>query len=111
MNQEQLERDMADACEKRCNCCKKKQREEAELRKLINRLSRIEGQVRGVKGMLSNDAYCIDIITQVAAIQSALTSFNKALLKEHITTCVVEDVKLGREEKVDELITTLQKLI
>ena len=80
----------------------------AELKKLMNR---IEGQVRGVKGMLEKDAYCIDIITQVAAIQSALAGFNKALLKEHISTCVVEDVKQGKEEKVDELINTLQKLM
>lgn len=91
--------------------CKTRHREEAELKKLTNRLNRIEGQVRGLKGMLEREAYCIDIITQVAAIQSALNGFNKALLKEHISTCVVEDVKQGSEDKVEELINTLQKLI
>lgn len=98
-------------CKKECVHCQTKQREEAELKKLMNRLNRIEGQVRGVKGMLEKDAYCIDIITQVAAIQSALAGFNKALLKEHISTCVVEDVKQGKEDKVEELINTLQKLM
>ncbi|MCI8508691.1 MAG: metal-sensing transcriptional repressor [Lachnospiraceae bacterium] len=98
-------------CKKECAHCQTKQREEAEFKKLMNRLNRIEGQVRGVKGMLEKDAYCIDIITQVAAIQSALAGFNKALLKEHISTCVVEDVKQGKEDKVEELINTLQKLM
>lgn len=98
-------------CKKECCSCQTKHREESELKKLMNRLNRIEGQVRGVKGMLAKDAYCIDIVTQVAAIQSALNGFNKALLREHISTCVVEDVKLGKEEKVEELINTLQKLI
>ena len=98
-------------CNKECCSCQTKHRDDAELKKLMNRLSRIEGQVRGVKGMLEKDTYCIDIITQVAAIQSALAGFNKALLKEHISTCVVEDVKQGKEEKVEELINTLQKLI
>ena len=98
-------------CNKECNGCNTKVREEAELKKLMNRLNRIEGQVRGVKGMLEKDAYCIDIITQVAAIQSALSGFNKALLRDHISTCVVEDVKQGKEDKVDELINTLQKLM
>lgn len=98
-------------CNKECRSCHTKHREDTELKKLMNRLSRIEGQVRGVKGMLEKDAYCIDIITQVAAIQSALSGFNKALLKEHISTCVVEDVKQGKEDKVEELINTLQKLM
>ncbi|MDO5155786.1 MAG: metal-sensing transcriptional repressor [Eubacteriales bacterium] len=100
-----------DSCHKECAGCQKKHREDEQLKKLMNRLNRIEGQVRGIKGMLEKDAYCIDIITQVSAIQSALGGFNKELLKEHIATCVVEDVKLGKEEKVDELIHTLQKLI
>lgn len=98
-------------CNKNCCSCQTKHRDEADLRKLRNRLNRIEGQVRGVKGMLEKDAYCIDIITQVAAIQSALAGFNKALLKEHISTCVVEDVRQGKEDKVEELINTLQKLM
>ncbi|MDE6434425.1 MAG: metal-sensing transcriptional repressor [Lachnospiraceae bacterium] len=98
-------------CSKECCNCQTKHRNEAEFKKLMNRLNRIEGQVRGVKGMLEKDAYCIDIITQVAAIQSALAGFNKALLKEHISTCVVEDVKQGKEDKVEELVNTLQKLM
>lgn len=98
-------------CSRECCNYQTKHRNEAELKKLMNRLNRIEGQVRGVKGMLEKDAYCIDIITQVAAIQSALAGFNKALLKEHISTCVVEDVKQGKEDKVEELVNTLQKLI
>lgn len=98
-------------CNKECCSCQTKHRDEEELKKLMNRLSRIEGQVRGIKGMLEKDAYCIDIITQVAAVQSALTGFNKALLREHISTCVVEDVRQGKEDKVEELINTLQKLM
>ena len=94
-----------------CCQCRKKHRDEAELRKLTNRLSRIEGQVRGIRGMVENDAYCVDIITQVMAVQSALNAFNKMLLSNHIRTCVVEDVKNGNEEKVDELLNTLQKLM
>lgn len=98
-------------CNKECCGGQTKHREEDEFKKLMNRLNRIEGQVRGVKGMLEKDAYCIDVIIQVAAIQSALAGFNKALLKEHIATCVVEDVRQGKEDKVEELIYTLQKLI
>lgn len=98
-------------CKKECCNCNTKHREEEELKKLMNRLNRIEGQVRGVKKMVEKDVYCIDIITQVAAIQSALAGFNKVLLKEHISTCVVEDVKQGKEDKVEELVNTLQKLM
>lgn len=98
-------------CNKECCSCQTKHRDGEELKKLMNRLSRIEGQVRGIKRMLEKDAYCIDIITQVAAVQSALAGFNKALLREHISTCVVEDVRQGKEDKVEELINTLQKLM
>ena len=94
------------------DCCKKtKQRSEAEYKALINRLNRIEGQVRGVKNMLENDAYCVDIITQVSAINAALNAFNKELLANHIHTCVVNDIKNGREDTVDELCDTLKKLM
>jgi DNA-binding FrmR family transcriptional regulator len=96
--------------EEKC-CCRKKHRDEQELKKLTNRLSRIEGQVRGIRGMVENDAYCVDIITQVMAVQSALNAFNKMLLSQHIKTCVVDDVKNGNDEKVDELLNTLQKLM
>lgn len=90
----------------KCKC-----REEKELKDLITRLNRIEGQVRGVKNMVENDRYCIDILTQVSAIQAALNSFNKVLLSNHIKTCVVDDIRSGSEESVDELCTTLQKLM
>ena len=92
-------------------CCKKKHRSESEYRSLINRLSRIEGQVRGVKNMLETDAYCIDILTQVQAITAALNAFNKELLSNHIHTCVAENIKQGNNEIVDELVVTLQKLM
>ncbi len=94
-----------------CCSCKKKERSEKEYKDLINRLSRIEGQVRGVKRMVEEDAYCIDILTQVSAITSALNSFNKVLLAEHIKTCVTDDIRAGKDETVDELVGTLQKLM
>lgn len=99
--------------EVKCECCahKSKERSEKEYRDLINRLSRIEGQVRGVKAMVERDAYCTDIITQVAAINAALNSFNKVLLANHIKTCVTRDIKEGKEETVDELVATLQRLM
>lgn len=91
--------------------CKTKKRSEEEYKSLANRLSRIEGQVRGVKGMLDGDAYCIDIITQVAAINSALSAFNRELLDNHIRSCVKSDVRDGKEETLDELISLLGRLI
>lgn len=94
-----------------CPMCKTKKRDELELRSLMNRLSRIEGQVRGIRGMLESDAYCIDIITQVAAVSAALGAFNKELLAGHIRTCVSDDIKAGNDEAVDELLATLTKLI
>lgn len=100
----------SDAADAAC-CCRTKARSEKEQRDLINRLSRIEGQIRGLKGMIERDAYCIDIINQAAAASSALSSFSKVLLTCHIRTCVEEDIREGREEKVDELVKTLQKLL
>ena len=97
---------------KECCCTQKtKQRSEKEYKDLINRLSRIEGQIRGIKGMIERDAYCTDIITQVAAANAALNSFNKVLLANHIKTCVTQDILEGKEETVDELVTVLQKLM
>ena len=95
------------------NCCceRIKMRGEDEKKALVNRLSRIEGQVRGVKAMVENDAYCADILVQVSAISAALGSFNKELLAEHIRTCVKEDIKNGNDEKVDELVALLGKLM
>lgn len=94
-----------------CYCHKTKKRSDEEQKKLINRLHRIEGQVRGVKLMIDNDAYCTDILMQVSAIKAALDSFNKELLAEHIKTCVVSDIKANKNETVDELLQTLQKLM
>lgn len=94
-------------------CCSEKQKKRTpeEFKDLVNRLSRIEGQVRGIKRMVEGDAYCVDILTQVSAIQAALNSFNKALLTEHIRTCVVEDIRQGNEEVIEELVSTIQKLM
>lgn len=93
------------------DCCKTKKRDEEEYRLLINRLSRIEGQVRGVKAMVENDAYCVDILTQVSAIESALSSFSKELLSSHIKSCVVNDIKNDRLDTVDELVATVRRLM
>ena len=99
-------------CSCDCTCYeRKKQRDEKEYKDLLNRLSRIEGQVRGIRGMVENDAYCVDILTQVAAVTAALNSFNKVLLADHIRTCVAEDIRSGNDEVVDELVATLQKLM
>ena len=97
----------------KCQNCsvKKKVRSEKEFKALLNRLSRIEGQVRGVRSMLENDAYCIDILTQVSAINAALNSFNKVLISNHIRTCVKENIQAGNDEVIDELVVTLQKLM
>ena len=93
-------------------CCHKtKERFEKEYKDLINRLSRIEGQVRGIKKMVENNAYCPDILIQVSAVNAALNSFNKVLLANHIRTCVSEDIRAGKDETVDELVKTLQKLM
>lgn len=98
---------------KNCNCNnhKTKKRDEKEYKDLLNRLSRIEGQVRGIKKMVEEDAYCPDILIQVSAINSALNSFNKVLLEHHIHTCVVEDIQKGNLEVVAELTNTLKKLM
>ncbi len=97
--------------EKECCCQKTKIRNEKEYKDLLNRLSRIEGQVRGIKGMVENSAYCTDILIQVAAVNAALNSFNKVLLGNHIRTCVADDIRNGKEETVDELVHVLQKLM
>ena len=95
-----------------CTCCqKKKERSDKEYRDLMNRLKRIEGQVRGIQGMLEKDAYCTDIMVQVAAVNAALNSFNKVLLTNHLHTCVAENIRAGNDEVIDELATLLQKLM
>ncbi len=96
-----------------CECCqhRKKERTAEEKKSLINRLSRIEGQIRGIKNMVENDAYCTDIITQASAAAAAVNSFNKELLATHIKGCVAEDIRNGKEGTVDDLVKTLQKLM
>ena len=94
-----------------CGGSRHKVRSPEEYRDLIRRLNRGEGQIRGIKGMLDKDAYCIDILTQVSAATSALNSFSKVLLANHIRTCVEDDVKNGSEEKINELITFLPKMM
>ena len=93
------------------SCCRHKDRTPEEHKALLNRLSRIEGQVRGIRGMLEKDAYCVDILVQVAAANSALNSFSKELLSQHLRTCVAEDLRSGSDDKLDELIRLLPKLM
>ena len=94
-----------------CGCQRTKERTEEERRRLNNRLTRIEGQIRGIRGMLEKDIYCIDILTQVSAANCALNSFSKALLAQHIRGCVAEDIRDGHEEKLEELVKVLPKLM
>ena len=96
------------------NCCcsgKTKERTEEEYRGLINRLNRIEGQIRGIRAMVEKGAYCTDILTQSAAAAAALNAFNRELLGDHIRTCVADDIRSGKDEVIDELMDTLQKLM
>lgn len=98
--------------EKCCSCCEKTtERTDEERKKLINRLSRIEGQIRGIRGMVERNAYCPDILTQCAAASAALNAFNRDLIGNHIKGCVVRDLKDGDGQVIDELVATLQKLM
>ena len=94
-----------------CCCAKTKVRTEQEYKDLITRLNRIEGQIRGIKGMVENGAYCPDILVQSAAVNAAVNAFNKELLASHIRSCVVNDIRDGKDEVIDELVCTLQKLM
>ncbi len=96
-----------------CECCggKKTERSDEERRKLMNRLNRIEGQVRGIRGMVERDAYCADILTQCAAVNAALNAFNRELIANHLRHCVARDLRAGKDEVIDELVDTLQKLM
>ena len=97
---------------KRCSCCEKHTlRAPEEKKKLLNRLRRIEGQVRGLQAMVEADAYCNDVLTQSAAVNAAINAFNKELLASHIRTCVAQDIRDGKDQVIDELVTTLQKLM
>ena len=97
--------------EELCCCHKHKERSEKEYRDLINRLNRIEGQIRGIKGMVERDAYCPEILVQVAAANAALNAFNKELLASHLRSCVANDIREGHDEVIDELVRTMQKLM
>lgn len=99
------------ACAQASCCTKTKQRSEEEYKRLIHRLNRIEGQVRGIRAMVEKNAYCVDILTQSSAITAALNAFNRELLSNHIKTCVADDIRAGNDETIDELLATLQKLM
>lgn len=88
-----------------------KNRSDEEYKSLIHRLNRIEGQIRGIKGMVERSAYCPDILIQVAAANAALNAFTKELLASHIKTCVADDIRQGNDTTVDELVNVLQKLM
>ena len=97
-----------------CHCkeCRKtKERSPEEYRALLNRIKRIQGQLRGIEGMLENNAYCTDILVQVAAANAALNAFNRELLASHIKSCVAQNIREGNDVVIDELVNTLQKLM
>ncbi|MGN0546976.1 MAG: metal-sensing transcriptional repressor [Acutalibacteraceae bacterium] len=97
--------------DKECCCKKTKERTEEECKSLIHRLNRIEGQIRGIKGMIEKNAYCTDILVQSSAVSAAINAFNKELLANHIRTCVANDIRNGKDETIDELVETLRKLM
>ena len=94
------------------DCCHKtKERTPEEYKALIHRLNRVEGQIRGIRGMVEGSVYCVDILNQVAAAQAALNAFSRELLADHIHTCVAEDIRQGKDETIDELVQTIQRLM
>ena len=102
------------AMEKITSCCasgRKKEREDIEKRNMLNRLNRVEGQIRGIRRMVEENAYCPDILVQVSAAIAALKAFNRVLLTDHLHSCVVEDIRAGKDDVIDELTQTLQKLM
>ena len=103
---QQAEAETEHAC-----CCRHKKRSEEEYKSLIHRLNRIEGQIRGIRGMVEKDVYCADILVQVAAANSALNAFSRELLGQHVRTCVADDLRAGSDEKLDELLKLLPKLM
>ena len=102
---------MSEQAETKSCCLRRKTRDEKERRDLMNRMKRIEGQVRGLQRMLEEDAWCPDVLTQASAVQSALNGFCRTLLASHLRSCVTEDIRAGREDAVDELLDTLKKLM
>ncbi len=100
------------SCKEVGGCCgKTTSRSEEERKKLIHRMNRIEGQIRGIRKMVEKDAYCADILIQSAAVNAAVNAFNKELLASHIRGCVARDIREGKNDVIDELVTTLQKLM
>lgn len=96
----------------KCGCCDKTtERTDEDRKKLVNRLNRIEGQIRGIRGMIENNAYCADVLMQSAAVNAAVNSFNKDLIASHIRGCVTRDIRDGKDEVIDELVVLLQKLM
>ncbi len=108
MVREDINREME---ETQCPCHKTRERSAEEYTRLIHRLNRIEGQVRGIRGMVEKNAYCTDILVQVAAVNAALKAFNRELLEQHIKICVKKDMLAGKDEAIDELLSALQKLM
>lgn len=102
-----------------CPCCtsektsdgKTTERSAQEYKKLIHRLNRIEGQIRGIRGMVEKSAYCPEILVQSAAVTAAMNAFNRELLENHIRHCVVRDIREGREDTVEELVRTMERLM
>ena len=94
-----------------CCCHKTKERDPEEVKALIYRLNRIAGQIQGIKGMIERDAYCTDILVQCSAVSAAINAFNKELLASHNRTCVAQDIRDGKDETIDDLVKTLQKLM
>lgn len=108
-NAQDIDRTENTACE---SCCEKKTaRTEEQKKKLLNRLSRVEGQVRGIKKMIENDAYCGDVLTQAAAVAAAVDAFNREVLRAHVRSCVVRDIRAGDDGAADELMAILEKLM
>jgi DNA-binding FrmR family transcriptional regulator len=103
-----MEEQITEVC---CCSAKSKDRDEKEYKDLLNRLNRIEGQIRGIKGMIEKNAYCVDILTQSAAASAALNSFNKELLSNHIHTCVADGIREGDDEVIEELVKMIHKLM
>ncbi len=98
---------------KGCCCCsgRIKKRTEEDQKALLNRLSRLEGQIRGIRRMIEEDAYCTDVLMQSAAVTSAMNAFNRELLADHIRSCVTEDIRAGKDETVDELVGLIQRMM
>ena len=94
-----------------CQCHKTKERPNEEIRQLVHRLNRIEGQIRGIRKMVEENSYCTNILMQTSAAASALNAFSREILANHIRTCVAQDIRNGKDDIIDELLQTLQKMM